>query len=271
MLIPAPGHKFLISDFSAIEARVIAWLANEKWRLDVFNTHGKIYEASAAAMFGIPLEQITKGSEYRAKGKIAELALGYQGAVGALTQMGGEAMGLSADEMRSIVTRWRKANPAIVQLWEAVEAAALQAMVAGQSKTHGLEFYRTKETLEILLPSGRPLVYRDPLIRGGSLTYMGQHQQSKAWIRLDTYGGKLVENIVQAIARDIMQEALTNADAAGFKIVMHVHDELVCEQPEAGAQFDLQELTKIMGQPLTWAPGLPLAADGFICDFYQKD
>lgn len=272
MLIAPPGHSFVISDFSAIEARVIAWLANEEWRLRVFESHGKIYEASAAAMFNVPFESVTKGSAYRAKGKIAELALGYQGALGALKQMGGEKMGLSENEMRMIVKRWRNANRAIVQLWADVESAAVHAVETGkQTDIDKLSFRFVSGSLHIDLPSGRPIVYQGTQMVSGSLTYMGAEQQTRKWARLDTYGGKLVENIVQAIARDLLVECLRTADKSGFNIVMHVHDEIVAEEPDETAGAKLAELNNLMARPIPWAPGLTLAGDGFLTKFYIKD
>lgn len=275
MLTPSPGCVFLVADFSAIEARVLAWLAGERWRLEVFETHGKIYEASAAAMFGVPLESIDKGSPYRQKGKIAELALGYQGGVGALKTMGGEAMGLSDEEMSAIVKRWRRANPAISAYWRYVEDCAKQALTnPGKRITLGrLAFLYNREALIVALPSGRPLVYQKPKIAPGNfggdvIKYWGVDQTTRRWVQLDTYGGKLVENIVQAVARDLLAFSLLSVDKAGFKICMHVHDELVAESKSADAlDFLLAEMVK---KP-SWAEGLPLAADGFACDFYQKD
>lgn len=270
MLIPKPGKTFVIADFSAIEARVIAWLAEEAWRLRVFEGHGKIYEASASAMFNVPIEEVTKGSTYRARAKVAELALGYQGSVGALKAMGAEKMGLGESDMRMIVKRWRKSNPAIVQLWSDVEDAAIHSVQSRKKvKVKSLEFDCDGEVFSVLLPRKRPIIYRDPKILAGSLTYMGAAQQSRKWTRLDTYGGKLVENIVQAIARDLLMCCLHRAEVAGFNTVMHVHDELICEEtPRAGL---VQDLTEIMAEPVPWAPGLTLAGDGFLTDYYLKD
>ena len=274
MLTPSPGNVFLVADFSAIEARVLAWLAGERWRLEVFETHGKIYEASAAAMFGVPLESIDKGSPYRQKGKIAELALGYQGGVGALKTMGGEAMGLSEEEMGAIVKRWRRANPAISAYWRHVEDYAKEALTnPGKRITLGrLTFLYNREALIVALPSGRPLIYQRPKLAAGSfgevIKYWGVDQTTRRFTILDTYGGKLVENIVQAVARDLLAFSLLSVDKAGFKIAMHVHDEVVVEAKSADAlDFLLAEMVK---KP-SWAEGLPLAADGFACDFYQKD
>lgn len=285
--IAKPGHTFAVADFSAIEARVIAWLAGEKWRTDVFNTHGKIYEASASMMFGVPLEEVTKGSDYRAKGKVAELALGYQGSLGALKQMGGERMGLSDSEMKIIVKKWRNKSPQIVKLWKRVEAAAMIA-VKGRKKItlpgfQNLEFNCDGKVLTIKLPSGRKLFYQSPqifskttkTIRGDwtrdALRYKGMDQTTKQWKWIDTYGGKLTENIVQAIARDLLADSMRKVDSVGFPIVMHVHDELVAEVPEEEAEKNLKEIEYIMGTDNPWAAGLPLAADGYVTPFYKKD
>lgn len=270
------GCTFLVADFSAIEARVIAWLAGEKWRLDVFATHGKIYEASASQMFKVPLEDVTKGSPLRQKGKISELALGYQGGVGALTTMGALKMGLQESELQSLVNAWRNANPAIVALWDEVGKAAIQAVEDGVAVTicHGITFDVKNNILFITLPSGRKLSYIRPRIdqnRFGSksLKYEGMNQTTKQWGFQDTYGGKLTENIVQAVARDLLAEALIAVNDAGYSIVMHVHDEIVVECAKEAA--NLYDVCRIMGQPIAWAPGLPLRADGYETAYYKKD
>lgn len=271
---------FAVADFSAIEARVIAWLANEKWRLDVFATHGKIYEASASMMFNVPIESVTKGSELRDKGKISELALGYQGALGALRQMGGEKMGLTDMEMDRIVKLWRKKNPSIVKLWYEVNEAAIRAV-----KTHkpviltafrNLKFDFNGEVLTIELPSGRKLFYQQATIatnRFGqeSVKYKGLDQVTKKWWWVDSYGGKFVENIVQAIARDLLAYSMQQLDKAGFSLVMHVHDEAVAEVDKTKGEELLEQMCDIMGTEVPWALGLPLKADGYITDFYKKD
>lgn len=277
MLIPKPGYRFLIADFSAIEARVIAWLAGEKWRLEVFNTHGKIYEASAAMMFNVPIEDVTKGSEYRQKGKIAELALGYQGGVGALKTMGGEAMGLSESEMATIVTRWRKANPAIKNYWFDIEKAAVEAMKRPRKRVRqgAVSFEYNLSALLCYLPSGRVLIYQKPkLVKGrfgDQIKHLGVDQLSRRWTWLDTYGGKLVENIVQAVARDLLAYSIATVEETGFKVVLHVHDEIVVEEPAKTAALSYPLLIDAMLQKPDWAEGLPLGADGFVTDFYQKD
>lgn len=267
--IPSPGCRLLVSDFSAIEARVIAWMAGERWRLDVFQSHGKIYEASASQMFGVAIESITKGSDLRQKGKVAELALGYQGSVGALKQMGALEMGLTEEELPELVSRWRGTNANIVQLWRDVEEAALTAVREGVPVTlqHGLSFHCESGILFLRLPSGRRLAYARPEIemddRFGKecLTYEAGDQREK------TYGGKLVENIIQAIARDCLAEAMLRLDEAGYRIVMHVHDEIVADQSHGS----VDEMSEIMSEPLSWAPGLPLAAEGFETDYYMKE
>src|SRR5690606_18812749 len=266
--IPPKGKRLLVCDYSAIEARVIAWLAGEEWRLDVFNGHGKIYEASASKMFGVPIEKITKGSELRQKGKVAELALGYQGGPGALISMGALDMGLSEDELPELVKAWRKANPKIVKIWHDVEEAAIRAVKDKRpiKLQYDIAFIPESGILVLLLPSGRRLSYAKPRLeldeRFGkeSLTYIGDNS------RLKTYGGKLVENIVQAVARDCLAEAMIRLDKAGYDIVAHVHDEIIAEGDQ-----DIKEMEAIMSEPIPWAPGLPLRADGFETEFYRKD
>jgi DNA polymerase len=276
MLIPSAGKVFEVADFSAIEARVIAWLAGEKWRLEVFETHGKIYEASASLMFGVPFEAVTKESEYRQKGKIAELALGYQGGAGALVAMGGEAMGLTMDEMQSIVIRWRKANPAIKKFWRDVEEAAKQALSRPLKivKLGPLSFQFDLNVLLIFLPSGRPLIYQKPSLKAGkfgeAIHYFSVDSLTRRWAINNTYGGKLVENIVQAVARDLLAFSMQTVDEAGFKIALHVHDEIVVEEVEASAAIGLDLLIEAMVKKPSWAKGLPLAADGFFTPYYLK-
>ena len=286
--IAKPGHTFAVADFSAIEARVIAWLASEDWRLDVFNSHGKIYEASASMMFNVPIEQVTKGSKLRDMGKVAELALGYQGALGALKTMGGERMGLSEDEMRSIVKKWRAKNPKIVDLWDKVQKCAMIAVRGKKAvkltKYRGLIFSFDGTVLTITLPSGRKLFYREAQIfektthgangpwTRAALRYKGIIQATRQWGWVDTYGGKLVENIVQAIARDLLADSMLRLNKQGYEIVMHVHDEVVCEiSYDIAANDQLEIIEDTMGQPIPWAEGLPLVADGYITPFYKKD
>lgn len=285
-LIPTPGNKFVDADFSAIEARVISWLAGETWRLDVFRTHGKIYEASASQMFNVPIEKIKKGNpEYalRAKGKVAELALGYQGGVGALINMGALSMGLDEEELPEIVEKWRTSNPHIAQLWTMMNNAALSVIqYGGVQRVNGLVFAHESDDLSghsfmtIKLPSGRKLFYVDPAVgvnRFGSpsITYTGI-ADNKSWGTLETYGGKLTENCIQAIARDCLAEKIEQLDKAGYPIVFHVHDEVIIDiRPYAEDEKMLQDVVDIMRRPVSWAPGLPLNADGWVGDYYTKD
>lgn len=272
--VAKPGCRFIISDFSAIEARVLAWLAGEQWRIEVFQTHGKIYEASASAMFHVPIEEITKTSPLRQKGKISELALGYGGSVGAMTAMGALKMGLSEEELPSLVTTWRNANPHITQFWWAVDKAAVKAVRDKMpSRVGRVAFEYTSGILFVTLPSGRKLSYVKPKMgvnkfgREG-ITYEGIGE-SKKWMRLETYGPKLVENIVQATSRDILAEAMLRLEDAGFDIVCHVHDEVVLEVPEGVSSVD--EINEIMAVNPEWTDGLPLSAAGFESPFYKKD
>jgi DNA polymerase len=274
-IVPPPGMKLLIADFSAIEARVIAWLAMEMWRLEVFKTHGKIYEASASSMFGIPLEDIDK--DMRQRGKVAELALGYQGAVGALIRMGALEKGVKEEELPEIVARWRKANKRIVELWYRMERAAVECIATGLPQMVGKgivfalesQFESGQAFLTIQLPSGRKLYYVKPALdRDKKISYWGMNQITKKWEMVPTYGGKLVENIVQAISRDCLAVWMQRCVAAGYKIVMHVHDEGIAE---ATADTPLQPMLDLMKLPISWAPGLPLKGEGFITDYYKKD
>ena len=271
--VPQGNRKFIVADFSAIEARVIAWLAGEKWRQDVFAEGKDIYCASASQMFGVPVEKHGVNGHLRQKGKIAELALGYGGSVGALKAMGALEMGLQEDELPALVSAWRQANPKIVQFWWAVDHAVMDAVTRKTTtKTHGIIFSARNGMLFITLPSGRNLAYVKPKIGtnkfgGDCITYEGVGG-TKKWERLDSYGPKFVENIVQATARDILVEAMRRLEAAGYQIVMHVHDEAVIEAP---ADASLDDICAIMGQTPAWAEGLLLRADGYVCDFYQKD
>lgn len=271
--IPKQGCRFLVADFSAIEARVLAWLAGEQWRLEVFASHGKIYEASASAMFHVPIGEITKGSPLRQKGKISELALGYGGSVGALTSMGALDMGLTEAELSPLVSAWRKANPHVTKFWWDVDAAAVRALTEKKTKAGRISFEYRNGILFAALPSGRKLSYVKPRIalnkfgRDG-LTYEGIAESGK-WGRIETYGPKLVENIVQGTARDLLAEAMLRLKAQGFEIVMHVHDETVLEMPEG--ESSVEEVCDIMAEAPEWADGLPLRADGYECTFYKKD
>lgn len=282
--IASPGNKLVDADFSAIEARVISWLAGEQWRLEVFRTHGKIYEASASQMFGVPIEKIKKGNpEYalRQKGKVAELALGYQGGAGALIAMGALKMGIPEEDLPEIVQRWRDANRRIVDLWYSIEQTAVSVVQTGRTAAvHGLIFARefdysnNLDFLTISLPSKRKLFYVKPSLgmnawNKPSIQYWGVNQTTKQWTQLETYGGKLVENCVQAIARDCLALAITHLEKAGYPVVFHIHDECVIDCPTDKANLD--EVVRLMTQPIPWADGLPLNADGWVGDFFRKD
>lgn len=281
--IPSEGHKFVVADFSAIEARVIAWLAGEQWRQEVFATHGKIYEASASQMFGVPIELIKKGNpEYalRQKGKVAELALGYGGSSGALIAMGALDMGLEEKELPDVVRRWRNANKRITDLWYGIENAVIKLMETGETQgLKGIVFSREidliygQDFLTIKLPSGRKLFYPKPHLKenrfgSNALHYFGVNQTTKKWEVQETYGGKLVENIVQAISRDCLAVTLKRLEAEGLQTVMHIHDEAVID---ADPNADLDKVCELMGQPIEWAPGLLLKAAGFESSYYMKD
>lgn len=282
--VASRGNKLVDADFSAIEARVISWLAGEQWRLEVFRTHGKIYEASASQMFGVPIEKIKKGNpeyELRQKGKVAELALGYQGSSGALISMGALKMGIPEEDLSDIVTRWRDANKMIVDLWYSLESAAVSVIQTGApAGIRGLILARefdiehNLDFLTITLPSKRKLYYASPELGANqwgrpSILYRGVNQTTKQWTQLETYGGKLVENVVQAIARDCLAAAIEHLEEAGFPVVFHVHDEVVIDCPESRA--DLDAVVQIMTQPIPWAADLPLNADGWVGDFFKKD
>lgn len=282
-LIAPEGMTYCVADFSAIEARVVSWLADEEWRMNVFKGDGKIYEAAGARMFNVPIETITKGSELRAKAKNAELALGYGGSLGAMKRMGGDKMGMSDAEMMHIVKLWRDADPAIVNLWGEIEKCAHNAVkyrreVIGTPRN--LKFNCNGDYLMITLPSGRSLYYYHPTFKqkivgrrmSNLLYYEGLNQETKAWGQIDTYGGKLTENIVQAISRDLLGYAMINLEKAGFGITMHVHDEAIAEVPDDGhAEEHLANMIKIMSQAPDWASNLPLNAAGFTSKYYQKD
>ena len=304
-LVAKPEHTFLVADYSAIEARVIAYLAGEQWRLDVFTGDGKIYEASYAKAFHVPIESVKKGSPERQKGKIMELALGYGGGVNALLAFGADKLGLSETELRELVVAWRNASPMIPNLWKRVEEAAKRALnnpgrrVAVMRKYRDPEraaenealtgrtgyspdflaggevctYWRDKDALRCKLPSGRILTYWDARVEDGSIVFMGLQtgkdgKQTKKWTKVQTWGGRLVENIVQAYARDCLAVALVRLTEAGYRICFHVHDELIAEMPD-GSRW--QDMAEIMGRPIEWAPGLLLRADGYETKFYMKD
>lgn len=282
--VASDGNVLFDADFSAIEARVISWLAGEQWRLEVFKTHGKIYEASASQMFGVPIEKIKKGNpEYalRQKGKVAELALGYQGGAGALINMGALDMGIPEDDLPDIVQRWRDTNKRICDLWYKMNSAAVEAIRTGYSVGVGrllvsceYDAAHEVEYLTVLLPSGRKLYYNSPQIGenkwgGPSISYMGMDQTTKKWKRIETYGGKLVENCVQAVARDCLAQAIENLEKEGLPVVFHIHDEVVIDCRADTATLD--DVVNIMSRPIPWAPGLPLNADGWVGGFFKKD
>lgn len=272
--VPSEGNRFIVSDFSAIEARVVAYLAGEQWRLKVFEDGGDIYCASASKMFGVPVVKHGVNGHLRQKGKIAELALGYGGSVGALISMGALEMGLSEDELKPLVDSWREANPAITAFWYNVQRAALDAVKGEPSAVSGFKFYKKSGILFARLPSGRAIAYAQPQItenRFGkpSLSYMGIDQEKKRWCRLETFGGKLVENLVQAYARDILAESIKRLESKGYKTVFHVHDEVIIDAPKDFGSAD--EVAEIMGRPVEWAQGLPLRAEAYETEFYRKD
>lgn len=272
--VPKHGCRFIVADFSAIEARVLAWFAGEQWRLDTFAEGGDIYCASASKMFGVPVVKHGVNGHLRQKGKIAELALGYGGAVGALTSMGALEMGLQEEELQPLVSQWRNSNPHIIKFWWDVDAAAVKAVKERTEVAMGkLCFTYRSGILFVTLPSGRKLSYIKPRItqnRFGreSLSYEGVGE-SKKWMRIETYGPKLVENIVQATARDLLAQAMLRLRNKGFEIVMHIHDEAVLEVPEGIS--GVEEICQIMSEQPDWAAVLPLRADGYECAFYKKD
>ena len=290
VFVPPPGAKLLDADYSAVEARVLAWAAWQVWRVELFHTGGKIYEASASKMFGIPLAEITKAHPARQKGKVAELALGYQGAVDAMIRMGALKMGLKEEELLPIVKAWRAANKAIVDFWYTMERAAIAATQTGKPQSVDLgdpedpaclTFSKQSNGrytwLVMTLPSGRSLYYFDPKLEKGvrygkpvtKLTYMGNGDTGK-WMRIPTYGGKLTENFVQAFARDLLTDAMQRATVAGMLVDFHVHDEVCIEVTKADAEAQQGQLEGLMAVTPAWAPGLPLTADGELLDFYHK-
>lgn len=284
MIIPPEHYAFAVADYSAIEARVIAWLAGEKWRQDTFKNGGDIYCASAEQMFHVPVEKHGRNAHLRKKGKVAELALGYQGGVNAMKRMGGEAMGMTEEEMLDIVQKWRKKSPHIVALWNRIQIAVIKNIESGKDSYLSIKekeirfhmnFIENMEFLQIYLPSGRYICYAEPKLeeteRGYQITYMGQNQTTHKWEQLKTYGGKLTENIVQAIARDCLALTLMRISKTGYWTVMHVHDEVIVEVPKEMANKCLEQIEGIMAEPIPWAPGLILTADGFTSNYYRKD
>lgn len=270
-LIPSDGHEFIVSDFSAIEARVIAWLAGENWVLDTFREGHDIYKATANQMFHLGgVDKVDKAM--RQRGKVATLALGYQGGTGALQAMGALKMGIKEDELQGLVNAWRKANPNIVKFWRRVEAAAKRALEFGTKvslRGTGISFYVRDHFLMIGLPNGRSIAYANATLEDGRIRYEGKSMTSSTFQKLDTYGGKLVENIVQATARDVLGEAMLRLEKLGYKIVAHVHDEVILDVPKGVTNID--EINEQMAINPEWTEGLPLAAAGFRSDFYMKD
>lgn len=299
--VAKPGHTFHVADYAAIEARVIAYLAGEAWRMEVFAKGGDIYCSSASQMFKVPVEKHGINGHLRQKGKVAELACGYGGGVGALKAFGADKMGLSEEEMQDIVTQWRLASPTIPKLWRRVEDAAKAALGSPGRRVHVsgkvydperareneratgasagsyspffngspvCTYWRDRDALRCRLPSGRVLTYWEARIEDGSIVFMGQNQTTRKWEKTETWGGKLVENIVQAVARDCLAVSMLRLDEAGYDIVFTVHDEIIAEAPEDTRWEDMAE---IMGRPIEWAPGLLLRGDGYSTKFYMKD
>lgn len=275
--IPSLNNVLIVSDFNSIEARVLAWVAGEEWRLKVFETHGKIYEASASMMFNVPIDEIKKGSDLRQKGKTAELALGYQGSLGAMKAMGADKMGLNDMELQNIVKRWRNANKKIVKFWDDLERSVTKCILSGiTTKMNYLSFEYDGKNLMICLPSGRKLYYNNPKIgynKWGkrSIQFWGMNQDIKKWDLIDTYGGKLAENIVQAISRDVLAYSMQTLENNNFNIVMHIHDEVVIDTLKSKSKENYTKIVKLMTEDIPWAPGLILKAEGSILDYYKKD
>ena len=278
-IIPEEGHKIMVADFSAIEARVVAWFANEQWRLNVFESGGDIYCASASKMFHVPVVKHGVNGHLRQKGKVAELGLGYGGGVNALKAFGADKMGMSEEEMQETVDLWREGSPNIVALWRSLEKAAIRCVVrqmSAVSEVGKVRFSFESGILWMNLPSGRRIAYFGARYEPSKwdktrkvLSYMGIDQNSKKWARVETWGGKLTENLVQATARDCLREAMFALDEEGYDIRAHVHDEVIATEPLEGRS--VEEMSEVMGRPIPWAPGLPLRADGYETPFYKKD
>lgn len=280
--IPSPGNRFVVSDFSAIEARVIAWIAGEEWRLDVFRNDGDIYCESASHIYHVPVVKHGVNGELRQKGKIAELALGYGGSVGAMKAMDTSGS-VPEEEMGDIVRQWRRESPAIVKMWGICQDTAVSCILGERSRvrlnklkgtTFSMESVAGTRMLRIYLPSGRPIALWEPDVketeRGYRITYMTQNQTTRKWERTETYGGKLTENIVQSIARDCLAEKMKRLAAQGYNTVFHVHDELILDVPKADTGA-ADTVDRVMGEPIDWAPDLPLKGGTYECDFYRKD
>lgn len=272
-IIPSDGYRFVIADYSAIEARVTAWLAREEWRQKAFAAGEDIYCASASQMFGVPVVKHGVNGHLRQKGKIAELALGYGGGVGALTAMGGAAMGLTEAEMNDIVQKWRRSSPRIVKLWRTLDTAVRKAIDGSPARMdRDMQAYMQNGILYIVLPNQRRIAYVNPRINDrNEIVYQGQNQVTRKWEPVKTWGGKITENVIQAIARDCLCETLAILEHRGFQPVMHVHDEVICEIPSDQADIRLEELEGIMRTAPEWAPDLILNCDGFSSPYYRKD
>ena len=282
-LTASPGRVLIDADFSAIEARVISWLAGEEWRIKAFENDEDIYCASASRIYGVPVVKHGENGHLRQKGKVAELACGYGGSVGAMKAMGGSDLGMTDDELQQIVDDWRAASPKIVRLWYDLQDAAISAIRGVPKTSHYTTFRRETDTrsghtvLTIQLPSGRKLFYLEPQIGenrwgGPSITYLGVNQETKKWGRIETYSGKLAENVTQAIARDCLAAAIENVERAGLPVVFHIHDEIVIDTAPFGTDEQmLATVARLMTQPLPWAEGLPLKADGWVGQYFKKD
>ena len=278
-LIAEPGEKFVVSDFSAIEARVSAWFAHEEWVLDVFRNGGDIYCATASQMFGVPVEKHGQNSELRQKGKIATLALGYGGGVNALKAFGADKMGMTNEEMAQTVDLWRKANPRIAEMWSSLDRAMRRCIVHKATtvdKVGGVRFRWEKGIVWMRLPSGREMAYYHPeygesRFQKGKITisYMGVGQKTRKWERIETWGGRIFENLVQATARDCLRDTMLRLDDAGWDIRGHVHDEVICSEPINGR--GVEEMCEVFARPIDWAPGLPLTGAGYTTPYYRKD
>ena len=280
-LIPEPGHRFVVCDYSAIEARVTAWLSGEQWRLDAFREGKDIYCESASQMFHVPVVKHGVNGELRQKGKVAELALGYGGGVNALKAFGADKLGMTDEDMGETVGRWREASPRIVRMWKKLERAAIACCTRHTEQDSGIPgvwFQWERGIMWMTLPSGRRMAYFNPEYTeatwknrtGKSLTYMVLHQTSRKWERVETWGGKLTENLIQACARDCLKEALLNLDALGWDIRAHVHDEIICTEPISSGRT-WQDMAEAMCPEVPWMDGLPIRADGYDCEFYRKD
>lgn len=273
VITPPEGSNFIVADYSAIEARVIAWLTRTTWRQEVFKNGGDIYCASASQMFGVPVEKHGINGHLRQKGKIAELALGYGGGTAALEAFGASKMGLSPEQQQEIVTKWRRASPKINDFWHILERAFKDAITDGKVTTldRNMKVFKSNGNVYIQLPNGRIIGYVTPRIKDGQVSFLGLNQTTRKWEWTKTWGGKLTENVVQAIARDCLCETLKGCDEIGAKTIMHVHDEVICEVPTEEKETKFKQLLDVMAKPISWAPDLVLVGDGFISEYYKKD